>query len=114
MIVTSELMVQLRKLAKDYCGGYKHVLEVQTWDRGNGPEVDILEFSEEDCDNSSIGHFDLKEGAEIPADVGQLDISVWGVEFKAAPGEVLTEADMTKLGYFFVTLKDGKIVEDWQ
>jgi hypothetical protein len=110
MRVDKAMMVELRKLARDYCGGYKHVLEVQTWDRGNGPEVDIESFTEEDCDKSDVSHFDLIEGVELPDNVGQLDVQVWGVDFKGPS----TEGDMDKLGYFHVTLQGGKIMEDWQ
>lgn len=110
MKVTRAFMVALRAHARDMCGGYKHALEVQTWDRGNGMEIDIADFSEEDCDNSDVGGFYLAEGQELPDNAEQIDIQVFGVDFKGGG-----EADMTKLGYFYISIKDGELTnETWQ
>jgi hypothetical protein len=110
MKVTREFMVKLRSHARDYCGGYKHVLEVQTWD----DRIDIGDMTEQEQDEADISHFDLIDGVELPDNAEQIDIQVWGVEFKAEAGEVTTEADMNKLGYFYIALKDGVITETWQ
>lgn len=106
MIVDRVFMVQLRKLARDYCGGYQHKLEVQMWD----DRIDIGDMTEEEQDNANVSHFALVEGVELPDNAEQIDIQVWGVDFKGGH----PEHDIDKLGYFYISLEDGKITDDWQ
>lgn len=111
MKVDKEFILELRARARLWCGGYKHVMEIQTWDRGNGPEIDIAGFSEEDCDKSDISHIDVVLGLELPDNADQIDIAVFGVEFKGGDKDI----DSTKLGYFYIQTKDGKLTnESWQ